>query len=316
MSAAAHAPVMVREMLEALSPRAGARLVDATFGRGGHSRAILKAADCLVFAIDRDAEAIAAGEALRRRFPGRLIMLRGRFGDMEHLLAEVGVETVDGVALDLGVSSPQIDDAARGFSFREDGPLDMRMGEDGPNAADFVNEASEAEISRVIRDLGEERRARAVAKAILRARARQPIRRTGELAQIIAAAVGGGGPRHPATRAFQALRMHVNDELGELERGLDAAERLLSAEGRLAVIAFHSLEDRRVKRFLEDRTGAGRGRSRHLPPEPEAPPATFRPLFRGARRPSEAEVTSNPRARSARLRAAVRTDAPAREMAA
>lgn len=314
MSAAAHAPVMVREMLEVLSPRAGARLVDATFGRGGHSRAILKAADCLVFAIDRDAEAIAAGEALRRRFPGRLIMLRGRFGDMEHLLAEVGVETVDGVALDLGVSSPQIDDAARGFSFREDGPLDMRMGEDGPSAADFVNEASEAEISRVIRDLGEERRARAVAHAIVSARRQRPIERTGELAEIVAKVVRRAPCGvHPATRTFQALRIHVNDELGQLESGLAATERLLKPGGRLVVIAFHSLEDRAVKRFLARCSGTEPRPSRHLPEKSGArAEPSFRLLFPGARKPRADEVAANPRARSARMRAAVRTPAPAR----
>ena len=316
MSAAGHLPVMAAELVEALAPRAGARLVDGTFGRGGHTEPLLEAADCLVFAIDRDAEAIAAGAALGARHGDRLVLLRGCFGDMERLLAEVGIDRVDGVALDLGVSSPQLDDGRRGFSFRLDGPLDMRMGEDGQSAADFVNEADEADIARVIRDLGEERRARAVAKAILRARARQPIRRTGELAEIVAGAVGWRGKRHPATRAFQALRMHVNDELGELDRGLEAAERLLGAEGRLAVIAFHSLEDRRVKRFLEARAGGGRNPSRHLPPEPKAQAATFRPLFRGVRKPSEAEVANNPRARSARLRAAIRTAAPPMERAA
>ncbi len=316
MIAAVHLPVMAVEMVEALAPRAGARLVDGTFGRGGHSRALLEAADCLVFAIDRDRDAIAAGAELRARHGDRLVLLQGRFSDMERLLAEAGIDRVDGVALDLGVSSPQLEDGQRGFSFRLDGPLDMRMDEDGPSAADFVNAADEADIARVIRNLGEERRARAVAKAIVRARARQPIRRTGELADIVAGAIGRVGQRHPATRAFQALRMHVNDELGELERGLQAAERLLTAGGRLAVIAFHSLEDRLVKRFLEARAGGGGNPSRHLPPSPAAAPATFEPLFRGARRPSEDEVAMNPRARSARLRAAIRTAVPAMERAA
>ena len=315
-AAAKHRPVMAAEMVAALAPADGARIVDGTFGRGGHTTALLAAARCRVVAIDCDGAAIAAGETLRTEYGERLLPLRGRFGEMEHLLNDAGIDAVDGVALDLGVSSPQLDVAEHGFSFRADGPLDMRMGDDGPSAADFVNEADEDDIARVLRTLGEERRARAVARAILRARARRPIRRTGELAEIVVAAVGWRGKRHPATRAFQALRMHVNDELGELERGLLAAERLLVAGGRLAVIAFHSLEDRLVKRFFESRAGGGgRTVSRHLPLDPNAEPARFDPLFRGVRRPSDDEVAANPRARSARLRAAVRTAAPPLEPA-
>jgi 16S rRNA (cytosine1402-N4)-methyltransferase len=221
------------------------------------------------------------------------------------------------VVLDLGVSSMQIDDPGRGFSFQQDGPLDMRMEQVGPDAAEFVNQAGEAELADIIHVYGEERRARAVARAIVEARREAPIRRTGELARIVARVVGRRGRLHPATRTFQALRIHVNDELGQLARGLAAAERLLAPEGRLVVVSFHSLEDREVKRFLGTRSGAGASVSRHLPvPEQKLLPATFKLLFRGVKRPSEKECARNPRARSARMRAAIRTDAPALEVAA
>ena len=267
---------------------------------------MLAAAACRIVAIDRDPDAVAAATDLAAAFPGRLTVRLGRFADMEALAGE----PADGVALDLGVSSPQLDDPARGFSFRFDAPLDMRMAREGATAADLVNQLPEAELASLIRDLGEERHARRVARAIVAAR---PISRTGRLADIVRAAV----PRardgiDPATRTFQALRLHVNDELGELSRGLCAAERLLKPGGRLAVISFHSLEDRRVKRFLGRRAGAaGRG-SRHLPASPaDRRPPSFRLVQRRPVTPSDHEIAANPRARSARLRAAVRTSAPA-----
>jgi 16S rRNA (cytosine1402-N4)-methyltransferase len=306
-----HVPVLRDEVLMALSPRPGGRYVDGTFGAGGYARAILEAApDTRVWGIDRDPAAIERGRALAEAFPGRLRLIRGRFGDM----AEIAAEAVpaDGVALDLGVSSPQVDDPARGFSFRADGPLDMRMGPDGPTAADLVAGLDEDELAETIRDLGEERHARRVARALVRARAEAPILTTGRLAEIVRRAV----PRSddgidPATRTFQALRIRVNDELGEVARGLAAAERLLGPGGRIAVVSFHSLEDRMVKGFLKTRSGMVAAPSRHLPPDPTAMrPPTFRLLSRRPVVPGDAEVRANPRARSGRLRAAERTAAP------
>lgn len=311
---ARHIPVLCEEVIAALAPRAGEVFVDGTFGAGGYARALLAAAPCQVFGLDRDPEAIAAGAALAAESGGRLVLIEGRFSQMDALLAARGVSRADGVALDLGVSSMQLDEAERGFSIQRDGPLDMRMEKRGPSAADLVNERSEAELADIIWRYGEERRARAVARAIVAARARKPIERTGELADIVARAVGRTPGVHPATRTFQALRIAVNDELGELAGGLAAAERLLAPGGRLAVVSFHSLEDREVKRFLLARCGLEPSASRHLPParrNRRAP--SFRLLFRGARAPSAAEIARNPRARSARLRAAVRTDAPAWE---
>jgi len=248
---AAHVPVLLAEVLAALAPRDGAILVDGTFGRGGYAEALLAAADTRVYAIDRDPEAIAHGEAMAARHGGRLVMIHGRFGDMDRLLAGRGASPVDGVALDVGVSSPQIDDPSRGFSFRADGPLDMRMEKSGASAADLVNDASEQELAQAIATLGEERHARRVARAIVEARRAGPLARTLELAEIVRRVV----PRakdgiDPATRTFQALRLRVNDELGELGRGLAAAESILRPGGRIAVVSFHSLEDRVVKRFL------------------------------------------------------------------
>ena len=301
-----HLPVLCVELVAALAPVPGDLIVDGTFGRGGHTRALLAAAACRIVAVDRDPDAVAAAADLMAAFPDRLTVRLGRFADMEALVGE----PADGVALDLGVSSPQLDDPARGFSFRFDAPLDMRMERTGPTAADLVNHLPEAELAALIRELGEERHARRVARAIVAAR---PIARTGRLAEVVRAAV----PRSrdgidPATRTFQALRLQVNDELGELSRGLCAAERLLKPGGRLAVISFHSLEDRRVKRFLGRRAGtAGRG-SRHRPASAaERRPPSFRLLQRRPVTPSDQEVAANPRARSARLRAAVRTAAPA-----
>jgi len=311
VTGARHIAVMRDEVLAALAPADGARIVDGTFGAGGYALAILGAADCVVYGIDRDPRAIAEGRGLASRYPGRLRLICGRFADMERLVGALGVETVDGVALDLGVSSTQLETPERGFSFQHDGPLDMRMDEVGPDAADFVNSAGEAELAEIIHVYGEERRARAIARAIAAARRRAPIRGTAELAEIVARVIGRAGRLHPATRTFQALRIHVNDELGQLARGLEAAERLLAPAGRLVVVSFHSLEDREVKRFLGARSGVEPSASRHLPPRAAAHPATFKLLFRGAKKPTAAECANNPRARSARLRAAVRTDAPA-----
>ena len=309
----AHRPVMLTEVLAVLSPRDGGVYVDGTFGAGGYSRAILEAADCIVWAIDRDPDAIRRGEDLAAAYPGRLRLVQGRFGELVALLRDRNVTLVDGIALDLGVSSPQLDEAGRGFSFRADGPLDMRMGADGPTAADAVNGLDEKELADIIYRLGEERFSRRVAHAIVEARREGPISGTLALAGTVRRAV----PRSrdgidPATRTFQALRIYVNDELGELDRALVAAETLLAPGGRLAVVAFHSLEDRRVKAFLRARAGASPRTSRHLPATQEEGRApTFSLIRGGAIKPSREEVDSNPRSRSARLRAAERTGAPA-----
>jgi len=312
-----HRPVLLDEVIAALSPRAGGVYVDGTFGAGGYSRALLDAADCTVLAIDRDPAAIAGGAALAERAGGRLTLIEGRFGEMDVLVRERGVEAADGVALDVGVSSMQIDDAARGFAFAQDGPLDMRMERAGETAADVVNRADVGVLADIVFSYGEERRARQVARAIVAARAETPIERTGRLAEIVRGAVGPSrGGIDPATRTFQALRIHVNDELGELDRGLAAAERLLRPGGRLAVVSFHSLEDRRVKTFLRTRSGGDPKGSRHLPERRASLDPTFTLLTRRAVRPSSAEVAANPRARSARLRWAERTAAPAWPQAA
>lgn len=313
MTAARHLPVMVDKVVCSLAPGDGEIVVDATFGAGGYSKALLGAAACKVFGIDRDADAIGAGADIAAGFGGRLDLIHGCFSEMETLLRARGVAHADGVTMDLGVSSMQIDEPARGFSFQHDGPLDMRMDRTGPSAADVVNSYDAEQLADIIYRYGDERRSRAIARAIVAARATEPITRTAALARIVAETIGGRGRIHPATRTFQALRIYVNDELGELSRGLCAAERLLAPEGRLVVVAFHSLEDRAVKQFLQARSGtAAQGGSRHLPniPAPRREPS-FRLPFRGAKRPSEEELRGNPRARSARLRAAIRTDAPA-----
>jgi 16S rRNA (cytosine1402-N4)-methyltransferase len=309
--AAAHIPVLRDEVIDALAPRAGGIYVDGTFGAGGYAQGLLDAADCKVCGIDRDPRAIAAGASLAARYPGRLELIQGRFGDMENLLAARGIGRVDGVTLDIGVSSPQIDDPARGFSFRFDGPLDMRMGSEGPSAADVVNTLDERQLTEIIDRYGEERHARRVARAIVEARAARPITRTLELADIVRRVVRRSPDGiDPATRTFQALRIYVNDELGELDRGLAAAERLLAPGGRLAVVSFHSLEDRAVKSFLRRRSGTGEGVSRHQPATHAARAPSFTLLSRRPIVPGDAEIARNPRARSARLRAASRTDAP------
>ncbi len=313
-----HTPVLLESVVAALEPRTGAVYVDGTLGGGGYTSALLEAADCIVWGIDRDPDAIARNSDLTARYAGRLHLVSGRFGDMQALLAEHGVTAVDGVALDLGVSSMQIDDPARGFAFAKDGPLDMRMEKSGQSAAELVNVTDEEELADIIHAYGEERLARRIARAIVAARTEAPIETTGQLADIVRAVATSrgknrkGGERQidPATRTFQALRIKVNDELAELERGLGAAEAILKPGGRLAVVSFHSLEDRRVKVFLRQRSGnEGRG-SRHRPDiAPPRDPA-WRLVGRRAIRPSKAEMDQNPRARSARLRVAERTDAP------
>jgi 16S rRNA (cytosine1402-N4)-methyltransferase len=311
---ARHIPVMLSEVIAALEPRDGAIIVDGTFGAGGYSEAILKTADCKVIAIDRDPEAFRLSGALAERYPGRLLAVLGRYSEMEEIAASEGFAAADGVTLDLGVSSMQLDEPARGFSFMHQGPLDMRMGESGPTAADIVNAMPEAALAEIIFKLGEERRARAIVKAIMARRAEAPIATTSELAEIVARVLGRkrDEAKHPATRTFQALRLYLNQELDELARGLSAAERLLRAGGRLAVVTFHSLEDRIAKRFLASRTAPPPRGSRH---QPEARGEQFAPSFRLLNRrplePSKAEIRRNPRARSARLRAAERTEASA-----
>jgi 16S rRNA (cytosine1402-N4)-methyltransferase len=312
-----HIPVLVEEVVLALAPRPDNIILDGTFGLGGYARALLGASAGRVVGIDRDPQAIARGRAIESEFPGQVSLMEGRFGEMENLLLAAGIASVDGVALDLGVSSPQIDDPERGFSFRFDGPLDMRMGTDGPSAASLVNSLGEAELADIIWRFGEERLSRRVAKAIIAARRDAPIERTAALARIVRAVVPGSRDGiDPATRTFQALRIAVNDEMGELERGLAAAERLLKTGGRLAVVSFHSLEDRAIKLFLRDRAGTAPSVSRHLPDI--TPPAA--PSFRlVGRKPIVAgpeEIARNPRARSAKLRVAERTAAPAWEIAA
>jgi 16S rRNA (cytosine1402-N4)-methyltransferase len=298
-----HLPVLLAEVLEALSPRAGGIYLDGTFGGGGYARAILAAAPCTLWAIDRDPEAIARGAAMA--LPG-LHLLHGGFGDMLDLLGAQGVRALDGVVLDLGVSSFQLDDAARGFSFRADGPLDMRMSRAGPSAADLVNTLSESALADMLFRYGEERRSRAIARRIVQARATAPIETTLELARLIRAVVRPDKSGiDPATRSFQALRIGVNDELGEIERGLSHAATLLRPGGRLVVVSFHSLEDRLVKQFMADAAGRAPAASRHDPSRLLASPRAprFRLLTTRPVRAREAEINANPRARSGRLRA-------------
>jgi 16S rRNA (cytosine1402-N4)-methyltransferase len=308
-----HRPVLLAEVLRLLAPRDGGIYVDGTYGAGGYSRAILNSADCKVWGIDRDSSAIAEAKADTKRFADRLTLVEGRFGEMLKLLADRGLDAADGIALDLGISSMQVDEASRGFSFRADGPLDMRMSGRGPSAADLVNTLSEGELADIIFRYGEERRARAIAKAILRRREQAPITRTGELADLVRGVVGRtrGDQSDPATRTFQALRIAVNDELGELDRGLAAAEALLAPGGRLAIVSFHSLEDRRVKAFIRERTGRSPQGSRHLPATRETRAPSFARCPGDEATPDDDEIAANPRARSARLRGAERTSAPA-----
>ena len=310
---APHVPVLVDHVVAALAVGEGDVVVDGTFGAGGYTRALLEAGAGRVIGFDRDPEAIEAGPSLVPDHidSGRLTLIEERFSQMDRVLAERGIGLVDAIALDIGVSSMQLDRPERGFSFQADGPLDMRMAKSGLTAAEFLNSAEEADIALVLRDFGEEPRARAIARAIVAAR---PVERTAELAAIVRRAAGfrPGQKSDPATRTFQAIRIHLNAELDELEGGLEAAERALKPGGRLAVVTFHSLEDRIVKRFFRDRSGATPTGSRHRPEirEPDAP--TFERVAKPLS-PSEDELVRNPRARSARLRSAVRTNAPPRK---
>jgi 16S rRNA (cytosine1402-N4)-methyltransferase len=320
----AHTSVLLAEVVAALLPEGrdhdGAIFVDGTFGAGGYTRALLEAANCTVFAVDRDPQAVKGAAPLIERFPNRLQVIQGRFGDMARLLADRGIAAVNGIAFDFGVSSMQLDQAARGFSFRFSGPLDMRMEQAGQSAADIVNAMAERPLADLIFTFGEERQARRIARAIVAARELAPIETTDRLAEIVRRAIGGKpNPKaiDPATRTFQALRIAVNDELGEIDRGLAAAETLLAPGGRLAVVSFHSLEDRRVKQFLRDRAGAAPKASRHLPVRDAdaAREPVFRLISPGGVTPSDRELAENPRARSARLRIAERTSRPLEDAA-
>ena len=311
-----HIPVLLPEVLDALAPQGGGTFIDGTFGAGGYTSAILYAAPgARVLAIDRDPTAIAAGQSLVERSRGPLdARRRHASATLDRIAEDAGFAPVDGVVLDIGVSSMQLDDPERGFSFQSDGPLDMRMGKDGPTAADIVNTQDDSDLADIFFHLGDERRSRAVARAIVARRSEKPFTRTSELAELAERVLGRQkiAGRHAATRIFQALRIYVNDELGELVQGLAAAERVLKPGGRLAVVTFHSLEDGIVKRFLRRRADAERQGSRHLPPG-ESP--KFAPSFRIAHQrpitPGEAELAANPRARSAKLRLATRTEAEA-----
>ena len=307
---ARHIPVLLDEVVSAIAPFDGQTVIDATFGAGGYSRALLERG-ARVYAFDRDPDAIRDGAGMVAEFEGRLSLHPVRFSEMRDEMTRIGVPQVDAVVMDIGVSSMQLDEGARGFAFMHDGPLDMRMSQCGDSAADFLNTADEAAIADVLYHYGEERQSRRVARAIVAAR---PLATTGELARVVRRPLGHKphDKKDPATRSFQAVRIHVNDELGELTAGLNAAEALLREGGVLAVVSFHSLEDRIVKRFLKEASGAGRAVSRHLPGEIAGPAPTFARVSK-AIRPSEVETARNPRARSSVLRHAIRTATPAQE---
>jgi len=308
-AATRHVPVLLGSVLQWLAPRAGGAYVDATFGAGGYTRAILQTPETRVIAIDRDRTAVAAGFDLVEASDGRLTLVEDRFSNLAGVCGTMGVSAVDGVVMDIGVSSMQLDTAERGFSFRLDGPLDMRMGGDGPSAADVIAHANESALARVITILGEEKFARPIARAIVKARTQAPVTTTAALADIVARVVRGKpGEIHPATRTFQALRILVNDELEELQEALEAAERVLKPGGRLVVVSFHSLEDRIVKTFLVDRGKVSAG-SRHQPEVARLAPS-FQILTKRPVTAADSETAANPRARSAKLRAAERTAAP------
>ena len=312
MSSAPHIPVLGREAIDHLAPREGGIYVDATFGAGGYSRAILDVPGTRLIAIDRDSTAIAGGAELVERAAGRLTLVEDRFSNLAEVCAAQGVDAVDGVVMDVGVSSMQLDQAGRGFSFRLDGPLDMRMGHSGPTAADVIAKASETDLADIIFIFGEERHSRAVARAIVAARKEAPITTTRALADLVARVVRSKpGDIHPATRTFQGLRIFVNAELDELHLALEAAEQMLRPGGHLAVVSFHSLEDRIVKDFLNARSRTGGG-SRHLPEVRQDAPS-FRVLTKRPVMADDQEVAANPRARSAKLRAAERLEAPAHQ---
>jgi 16S rRNA (cytosine1402-N4)-methyltransferase len=306
-----HLSVMLDEVLAAAAPQTGDLVIDGTFGAGGYSRAFLERG-CEVIGLDRDPSVQPHADRLTTDFPGAFRLVRCRFSEMAEALAEVGPASCDIVVLDIGVSSMQLDQAERGFSFQKDGPLDMRMSDEGPTAADLVNTLDHGPLAHLIKEYGEERESGRIASAILRRRAEQPFSRTLDLAEVVEKAVGGrrGAPIHPATRTFQALRIAVNDELGELAAGLEAAEQVLKPGGRLVVVTFHSLEDRMVKRFLNTRAGKGGSGSRHLPPQAAVARPSFELIGKGLVEAGAAEAQVNPRARSAKLRAAIRTEAP------
>lgn len=309
-----HNPVMLAEVLQTLKPKDGDVIVDGTFGAGGYSKAILKAADCRLFGIDRDPDAVKRAAVVKEAFGDRFDILEGCFGSMESLLAAQGMDQVDGIVLDIGVSSYQLDEAHRGFSFQKDGPLDMRMSGEGLSAADIVNTWDADDIADILYHYGDERKSRQIAAAICREREEAPIETTLRLASIIAGVVKvkrvkGKKFTHPATRSFQALRIRVNEELDELSRALKAAERLLRPGGRLVVVTFHSAEDRIVKKFLAEKAGRVPSGSRHMPTQAQADEPTFQLLKAGGLAPTKEEESVNPRARSARLRYAVRTEA-------
>lgn len=312
-----HAPVLLAEVIEALSPCPGDVVIDATFGAGGYTRAIL-ATGAQVIALDRDPTVQPHADAVANDFPGKFQLVRTPFSGLAEAFADSGKARLDGAVFDIGVSSMQLDQAERGFSFMRDGPLDMRMSGEGESAADIVNTWDHGPLAHILKLYGEERQSGRIATAILRRRVSEPFTRTLDLAEVVERALGGrrGAPTHPATRTFQALRIAVNDELGELTAGLEAAEATLSPGGRLAVVTFHSLEDRIVKAFLTERSGNAPGGSRHAPVAVETRKPSFTLAFKGAREAGEAELAANPRARSARLRAAVRTEAPAWSAAA
>jgi len=309
----AHIPVLITPVLAALALQDGERMIDGTFGNGGYSEAVLRTTGASVLALDRDPAVKARADELAARFPDRFSFARTRFSEMETAARDHGWTSVDAIALDVGVSSMQLDQADRGFSFLKPGPLDMRMDDTGETAADVINGYDLKVLSRIFAIYGEERRAGAVARAIARAREAGPIDTTTKLADIISRALGGrrGKALHPATRSFQAIRIYINDELGELARALEAAERLLCPKGRLAIVSFHSLEDRIAKQFLAKRSGNNSSLSRYLPEAADQPGPSFSLLTKRPQSADEAECAANPRARSARLRTAERTDAPA-----
>jgi len=321
MTASPHAPVLLAEVIDALSPQPGEVMVDATFGAGGYTRAIL-ASGARVIALDRDPTVQPYAEAVARDYPDAFTLMRTPFSGLAEAFADSGATGLDGAVFDIGVSSMQLDQAERGFSFMRDGPLDMRMSANGDHgglsASDIVNTYDHGPLAHLIKLYGEERQSGRIATAILRRRQVQPFTRTLDLAEVVEKALGGrrGAPTHPATRTFQALRIAVNDELGELEAGLAAAEATLAPGGRLAVVTFHSLEDRIVKAFFTARSGNAPGGSRHAPVAIETRKPSFTLMFKGAREAGEVECAANPRARSARLRAGVRTDAPVWRVAA
>jgi len=311
MSDSPHIPVLMDEVLDALAIQPGEIHVDGTFGAGGYSRA-MAARGAQVIALDRDPDAIAEGQAVIAASNGAIRLIAGTFSAMDRLLADAGVATVSGVTLDIGVSSMQLDRAERGFSFQRDGALDMRMSRAGMSAADFLNDADEEEIANILYHYGDERQSRRVARFIVAAR---PLTTTSAFASVVRRALGHKPheKKDPATRAFQAVRIHVNGELDELERGLEAAEAVLEPGGRIAIVTFHSLEDRIVKQFLRQRSGGEAGGSRHRPDVTSDGPSARAPSFQKparAVRPGDAETAANPRARSATLRSAVRTAAP------